>query len=99
MTKNVGSCEPITGSNPHFNGAGLALIGGLIDLAIDGIFPIFGTIAGVINTIVSEMGSATQYSDNWANCVKDMINMVWFHNLSFIDRWFFKVKVHKEKFY
>ena len=86
MAKNIGSCEPTTGSNSHFNAAGLALMGGVVDtiLVIEGIaFPPFAIIAGVINTIVSEMGSATDYSDRWANCVKEMINMVWFHNLTF----------------
>ena len=54
-------------------------MGGVVDtiLVIEGIaFPPFAIIAGVINTIVSEMVSATDYSDRWANCVKDMINMV-----------------------
>ena len=76
LAEDVGSCAPTTGTNSHFNAAGLALIGTCIDSWIQGTFPIYSIIAGFINTMVSEMGSADQYSDDWAICIKDMINKV-----------------------
>ena len=76
--EDVGSCATTTGSNSHFNAAGLALVGTIIDTVLMVEFPPAGILFGIINTIVYEMGSADEYSDDWATCVKDMINMVIF---------------------
>ena len=76
LAEDIGSCAITTGTNFQFNAAGLALIGTIIDSLVDGVFPIYSFIAGFIDFMISEMGSADQYSDQWAICIKDMINKV-----------------------